>query len=405
MDDITIIGGGIVGLSTAYALSERFPHARLRVIEKENQWAKHQTGNNSGVIHSGIYYQPGSLKAKFAKAGSQQMKDFCEKYDINYDPCGKVIVATKEAELPLMKYLYDRGIANGLDISMIGPDQLKEEEPYVEGLQAIKVPQAGIVDYKQVCETLVLLLKNHGAEMLLNTEVIDILEYEQKVEIITNEKEFNTSFVVNCGGLHSDRLTKMTGLKPDLQIVPFRGEYYELKPEKHYLVKNLIYPVPNPDFPFLGVHFTRMVNGGVEAGPNAVLSLKREGYRKTDFDLKDFSEVMRFRGFWKLAVKYWQEGAKEMWRSYSKKAFVKSLQELIPSIQENDLEPAPSGVRAQALQSNGKLVDDFFIVSGKRSIHVCNAPSPAATACFPIGSKIAVQVPEAESSEIFMSKP
>ncbi|NBI29235.1 L-2-hydroxyglutarate oxidase [Chengkuizengella marina] len=402
MDDITIIGGGIVGLSTAYALSKRFPHARLRVIEKENQWAKHQTGNNSGVIHSGIYYQPGSLKAKFAKAGSQQMKDFCEKYDINYDPCGKVIVATKETELSLLKYLYDRGIANGLDICMIGSDQLKEEEPYVEGLQAIKVPQAGIVDYKQVCETLVLLLKNHGAEMLLNTEVKNILEHEQKVEIITKVKEFNTSFVVNCGGLHSDRLTKMTGLKPDLQIVPFRGEYYELKPDKHYLVKNLIYPVPNPDFPFLGVHFTRMVNGGVEAGPNAVLSLKREGYRKTDFDLKDFSEVLSFKGFWKLAAKYWQEGAKEMWRSYSKKAFVKSLQELIPSIQEGDLEPAPSGVRAQALQSSGKLVDDFYIVSGKRSIHVCNAPSPAATACFPIGREIAEQVPEVESNQMFI---
>ncbi|NDI36893.1 L-2-hydroxyglutarate oxidase [Chengkuizengella sediminis] len=403
MDDITIIGGGIVGLSTAYALSERFPHARLRVIEKENQWAKHQTGNNSGVIHSGIYYTPGSLKARFAKTGSQQMKDFCARYDIDYDPCGKVIVATKETELSIMKNLYNRGLANGLDIIMIGPDQLKEEEPYVEGLQAIKVPQAGIVDYKQVCETLVLLLKNHGAEMLLNTEVKDILEHEQKVEVITNEKEFNTSYVVNCGGLHSDRLTKMTGLKPDLQIVPFRGEYYELIPEKHYLVKNLIYPVPNPDFPFLGVHFTRMMNGGVEAGPNAVLSLKREGYRKTDFDLRDFSEVMSFRGFWKLAAKYWQEGAKEMWRSYSKKAFVKSLQELIPSIQEGDLEPAPSGVRAQALQSNGKLVDDFYIVSGKRSIHVCNAPSPAATACFPIGREIAEKVPEVESHQIFTS--
>ncbi|MDP5276007.1 L-2-hydroxyglutarate oxidase [Chengkuizengella axinellae] len=394
MDDIIIIGGGIVGLSTAYALTERFPHARLRVVEKEDQWAKHQTGNNSGVIHSGIYYKPGSLKARFAKAGSEQMKDFCAKYDINYESCGKVIVATKQTELPLLQNLFERGLANGLDIFMIDPEQLKVEEPYVQGLQAIKVPQAGIVDYKQVCETLVLLLKNQGIEMVLNTEINDIYEHEQSVEVIANDTIYKTSYVVNCGGLHSDRITKMTGLKPDLQIVPFRGEYYELKEKKHHLVKNLIYPVPNPDFPFLGVHFTRMVNGGVEAGPNALLSLKREGYRKTDFDLKDFTEVMFYGGFWRLAAKYWQEGARELWRSYNKKAFVKSLQELIPSIQEDDLESAPSGVRAQALQSNGKLVDDFFIVTGKRSIHVCNAPSPAATACFPIGREIAGRVPE-----------
>jgi (S)-2-hydroxyglutarate dehydrogenase len=394
MGDIVVIGGGIVGLSTAISLSRRFPHARLVVIEKEDEWAKHQTGNNSGVIHSGIYYKPGSLKAKFATEGNRQMVEFCEKNNVNYEQCGKLIVATKQSELSLLENLYQRGIANGLDISIIGHEQIKQEEPYVKGIKAIKVPQAGIVDYKQVCETMVFLLKEQGAEFYLNTEVKKVLEHDHNVEIITNQKTFIASYVVNCAGLHSDRVTKMTGVEADLQIVPFRGEYYELKPEKFHLVKNLIYPVPNPNFPFLGVHFTRMVQGGVEAGPNAVLSLKREGYKKTDIDLKDISEVVHYKGFWKLAAKYWKEGAKEMWRSYSKKAFVKSLQELIPSIQEDDLVPASAGVRAQALQSDGTLIDDFFITSGKRSIHVCNAPSPAATACLPIGKEIADRVPE-----------
>jgi (S)-2-hydroxyglutarate dehydrogenase len=394
MGDIVVIGGGIVGLSTAISLSRRFPHARLVVIEKEDRWAKHQTGNNSGVIHSGIYYKPGSLKAKFATEGNRQLVEFCEKNDVNYERCGKLIVATKQSELPLLENLYQRGIANGLDISIVDDEQIKQQEPYVKGIKAIKVPQAGIVDYKQVCETMVLLLKEQGAELYLNTEVKKVLEHDHNVEIITTQNTFTASYVVNCAGLHSDRVTKMTGVEADLQIVPFRGEYYELKPEKIHLVKNLIYPVPNPDFPFLGVHFTRMVQGGVEAGPNAVLSLKREGYKKADIDLKDISEVMKYRGFWKLAAKYWKEGAKEMWRSYSKKAFVKSLQELIPSIQEDDLVPASAGVRAQALQSDGTLVDDFFITSGKRSIHVCNAPSPAATACLPIGKEIANRVPE-----------
>ncbi|MFD2679748.1 L-2-hydroxyglutarate oxidase [Bacillus seohaeanensis] len=394
MGDIVVIGGGIVGLSTAISLSRRFPHARLVVIEKEDRWAKHQTGNNSGVIHSGIYYKPGSLKAKFATEGNRQLVEFCEKNDVNYEQCGKLIVATKQSELPLLENLYQRGIANGLDISIVDDEQIKQQEPYVKGIKAIKVPQAGIVDYKQVCETMVLLLKEQGAELYLNTEVKKVLEHDHNVEIITTQNTFTASYVVNCAGLHSDRVTKMTGVEADLQIVPFRGEYYELKPEKIHLVKNLIYPVPNPDFPFLGVHFTRMVQGGVEAGPNAVLSLKREGYKKADIDLKDISEVMKYKGFWKLAAKYWKEGAKEMWRSYSKKAFVKSLQELIPSIQEDDLVPASAGVRAQALQSDGTLVDDFFITSGKRSIHVCNAPSPAATACLPIGKEIANRVPE-----------
>ena len=398
MKDIIVIGGGIVGLSTAFSLSRRFPHANLAVLEKESAWARHQTGNNSGVIHSGIYYKPGSLKAKFATEGNRQMIQFCREHGVEYDQCGKVIVATKPSELPLLENLFQRGMANGLDLSLIGEDQIKEEEPYVKGIKAIKVPQAGIVDYKQVCERMVHDLTQRGADLHLNTEVKQVMEHDQHVEIVTDNKTFQTKYVVNCTGLHSDRVTKMAGVEIDLQIIPFRGEYYELIPEKHHLVKNLIYPVPNPDFPFLGVHFTRMIGGGVEAGPNAVLSLKREGYKKTDFDVKDLSEVMTYKGFWKLASKYWKEGAKEMWRSYSKKAFVKSLQELIPSVQEADLVPASSGVRAQALQSDGALVDDFFIVPGKRSIHVCNAPSPAATACLPIGKAIADKVPELEIS-------
>jgi (S)-2-hydroxyglutarate dehydrogenase len=396
MKDIIVIGGGIVGLSTAFSLSRRFPHANLAVLEKESAWARHQTGNNSGVIHSGIYYKPGSLKAKFATEGSRQMIQFCREHGVDYDQCGKVIVATKPSELPLLENLFQRGMANGLDLSLIGKEQIKEEEPYVKGLKAIKVPQAGIVDYKQVCEKMVHDLTQRGAELHLNTEVKQVMEHDHNVEIVTDKKTFQTKYIVNCTGLQSDRVTRMAGVEIDLQIIPFRGEYYELIPEKHHLVKNLIYPVPNPDFPFLGVHFTRMIGGGVEAGPNAVLSLKREGYKKTDFDMKDLSEVMTYKGFWKLASKYWKEGAKEMWRSYSKKAFVKSLQELIPSVQEEDLVPASSGVRAQALQSDGTLVDDFFIVPGKRSIHVCNAPSPAATACFPIGKAIADKVPELE---------
>jgi (S)-2-hydroxyglutarate dehydrogenase len=396
MKDIVIIGGGIVGLSTAYSLSKRFPHARLTVLEKEDSWSKHQTGNNSGVIHSGIYYKPGSLKAKFANEGNKELIDFCQKHNVNYEQCGKIIVATKQHELPHIKNLYQRGIANKLELSMIGPDQIKEEEPYVQGIQAVKVPSAGIVDYKQVCLALVSTLEKHGVELLLRTEVKKIIEKSEHVDIITNQREFTAGYVVNCGGLHSDRLAKMTGLTPDLKIIPFRGEYFELKPEKQYLVKNLIYPVPNPEFPFLGVHFTRMINGGVEAGPNAVLGLKREGYLKRDINFKDAAEIMLYSGFWKMARKYWKEGTVEIWRSFSKKAFVKSLQELVPEIQESDIIPSPSGVRAQALRSNGSLVDDFFIEQSKRSINVCNAPSPAATACFPIGREIARRVPEIE---------
>lgn len=394
MYDFAIVGGGIVGLSTAMELGRRYPQARILVVEKEDSWAKHQTGHNSGVIHSGIYYKPGSFKAKFARAGSNSMVQFCQEHNIEHDICGKVIVATKQAELPLMDNLYERGLANGLAIQKISAEELHEIEPHVNGLAAIRVPMAGIVNYKQVCETFAAIIERQGGDLRLNTKVVDIRETKGEAVLETTQGTFHTRFLINCAGLHSDRIAKLGGAKADLQIVPFRGEYYELKPEKRYLVKHLIYPVPNPAFPFLGVHYTRMIGGHVEAGPNAVLSLKREGYKKTDIDLKDLAEVMAFPGFWKLAAKFWKEGMEEYVRSFSKAAFVKSLQELIPEIRSEDLVPAPAGVRAQALKPDGGLVDDFHIIHGASSIHVCNAPSPAATASIEIGKAIAEQIPE-----------
>ncbi|WP_246938539.1 L-2-hydroxyglutarate oxidase [Bacillus pinisoli] len=394
MYDFTIIGGGIVGLSVGKALLERFPNAKVLLLEKEKTLASHQTGHNSGVIHSGIYYKPGSFKAQFARKGSQSMTEFCQRYNIEHDICGKVIVATKEEELPLLDNLFDRGLQNGLNIKKIDSDRLKEIEPHVKGLGAIHVPMAGIVNYKQVSEAFATIIKENGGEVKVFEEVTNIKETNDGVFIDTNNATYQTNMLINCAGLHSDRIARMTGYATDTKIVPFRGEYFKLKPEKRGLVKNLIYPVPNPNFPFLGVHFTRMIGGEVDAGPNAVLSFKREGYRKTDFNIKDFAEVMSYGGFWKLASKYMKEGLDEMARSFSKKRFVESLQELIPEITEDDLVPAPAGVRAQALKADGSLVDDFHIIKGKKSIHVCNAPSPAATASIEIGKYVVNQIPE-----------
>ncbi|MES2355136.1 MAG: L-2-hydroxyglutarate oxidase [Pseudomonadota bacterium] len=393
MYDFAIVGGGIVGLSTGMALGKRFPRARILILEKENVWAKHQTGHNSGVIHSGIYYKPGSFKAKFAHAGNQSMVEFCREHDIEHDMCGKVIVATKPAEVPLLDKLYERGLQNELSISKIGSEQLKEIEPHVQGLCAIRVPSAGIVNYTQVCKTFARLIEERGGNLCLGTKVERIKEGVGCTEIETTTGTYLSKFLINCAGLQSDRVAKLNGAAADLKIVPFRGEYFELKPERRHLVKHLVYPVPNPDFPFLGVHYTRMIGGHVEAGPNAVLAFKREGYKKTDFHLGDFLEVMTYKGFWKLASKYWKEGAEEMIRSYSKAAFVRSLQQLIPEIQADDLIPAPAGIRAQALKRDGSLVDDFHIIEQKRSIHVCNAPSPAATASLEIGNYVANRVP------------
>ncbi|MBM7649860.1 L-2-hydroxyglutarate oxidase [Bacillus ectoiniformans] len=393
MFDFAIVGGGIVGLSTGMALYEKYPNAKVLLIEKEERLAEHQTGHNSGVIHSGIYYKPGSFKARFAKKGSQSMTEFCQMHDIEHDICGKVIVATKSEELPLLDQLYKRGLENELAIQHITSGELKEIEPHVRGLAAIRVPMAGIVNYRQVSEKFGDIIRSKGGVIKLGTKVEKIYETDDEVTIETAKETFKARMVINCAGLHSDRVAKAAGYKTDMKIVPFRGEYFKLKPEKRHLVKHLIYPVPNPNFPFLGVHFTRMIGGEVDAGPNAVLSFKREGYKKTDFNLADFSEVMRYKGFWKLASKYMKEGMDEMARSFSKAKFVESLQELIPEIQESDLVPGPAGVRAQALKDDGGLVDDFHIILGKRSVHVCNAPSPAATASIEIGKEVVSQIP------------
>ncbi|MBW4518493.1 MAG: L-2-hydroxyglutarate oxidase [Scytolyngbya sp. HA4215-MV1] len=394
MYDFLVIGGGIVGLSSAMALGQRFPDARIAVLEKEAQWAHHQTGNNSGVIHSGIYYKPGSLKAKLCQTGCDSIIKFCQIHEIPYDVCGKVIVATEPSELGRLDALYQRGLENGVKVVRLTSQQVREIEPHVNCLAGIRVFSTGIVDYKQVCQKYAELIKRQGGQLYLNTKVekITVLSNSQILE--TNNGTFETKFLINCAGLHSDRVAKLDAIDPQAKIVPFRGEYYELKPEKRYLVKHLIYPVPNPNFPFLGVHFTRMIDGSIHAGPNAVLSFKREGYHKTDFDLRDFADVLTYPAFWKLAIKHADEGMREMIRSFFKTAFVHSLQRLIPEVQAEDVIPAHAGVRAQALMNDGKLVDDFLIVKGGRSVHVCNAPSPAATSSLEIGKAIANQIPD-----------
>jgi (S)-2-hydroxyglutarate dehydrogenase len=394
MYDFAIIGGGIVGLSTGMALGKTYPNAKILVLEKESQWAFHQTGNNSGVIHSGIYYKPGSFKAKFCRDGCQSMVEFCQEHGIDYEVCGKVIVATDESELPRLESLYQRGLDNGIKVKRITPEEVKEFEPHVASVGGIYVYSTGIANYKQVCLKYAEIITQQGGELRLNTKVEKIVPSGNRQVLETNNGTFETRYVINCAGLHSDRIAKLGKVDPKAKIVPFRGEYYELVPEKRSLVKGLIYPVPNPDFPFLGVHFTRMIDGSVHAGPNAVLSLKREGYKKTDFDLRDFAEVMTYPGFWKLAAKHADEGIKEIIRSFSKAAFTKSLQKLIPEVQSEDLIPTHAGVRAQALMNDGKLVDDFLIIHGQNTAHVCNAPSPAATSSIEIGKAIVAQIPQ-----------
>lgn len=392
MYDIVIVGGGIVGLSTGMALLEMFPNYKLAVIEKEEQVAKHQTGHNSGVIHSGIYYKPGSLKARLAKKGNTEMVSFCEKHDIPYDRCGKVIVATDKKELPLLDALYDRGLKNELQLKRLSIAELKEIEPHVEGLDAIHVPSTGIVNYKQVARRYAEIIEECGGEIMLQTEVTAINTQNDSVNVITTKGQLKTKLVINCGGLHCDRVAKKANIATDIKIIPFRGEYFELKRDKRYLCKNLIYPVPNPAFPFLGVHFTRMIDDRILIGPNAVLGLKREGYRKTDIDLADLIETLTYPGFWRVASANMKEGAKEIIRSFSKNVLVKELQRFIPTITKDDLTPGKAGVRAQAVDQNGKLIDDFLMVHNKRMVHVLNAPSPAATASIEIGRHIANEV-------------
>jgi L-2-hydroxyglutarate oxidase len=390
--DCLVVGGGIVGLATAAALLEREPDRSVLVLEKEQMWAAHQTGRNSGVIHSGIYYKPGSLKARLAKEGNRSMVEFCQTHRLPYEICGKVIVATENAQLPLLENLYQRGLQNGLEVSRLEAAQVREIEPHVRCLCGVRVPSTGIVDYKQVCAKLAEAIRQKGGQLRLGTEVRHIRERSRTQLVETNQGAFEAALLVNCAGLHSDRVARLNGVSSDAKIVPFRGEYYELRPDRRYLVKTLIYPVPNPAFPFLGVHFTRMIDGSIHAGPNAVLSFKREGYRKTDFSLRDFSEVMLFPGFWRLAARNAREGLKEMVRSVSKAKFVQSLQALIPEVRPEDLVPSAAGVRAQALRRTGDLVDDFLILDAPHAVHVCNAPSPAATASLEIGKSIAERV-------------
>jgi L-2-hydroxyglutarate oxidase len=392
--DFAIIGGGIVGLSAGLALGRRFPNAKILVLEKEARWAQHQSGHNSGIIHSGIYYKPGSLKARFAREGNRAMVEFCNEHDIPHEVCGKVIVATEEQELPLLENLYARGLENRVNVVKISPQAVREIEPHVRCLAGLKVSTTGIVDYAQVCRKYAELIREQGGSLQLCQKVEKIIDAGPEKIIRTQRGEFRARFLINCGGLHSDRLARLGGVDPKAKIVPFRGEYYQLVPARRFLVKHLIYPVPDPAFPFLGVHFTRMIDGAIHAGPNAVLSFKREGYRKSDFNLLDFVEVLTFGGFWKLARKHMSVGWKEIVRSFSKAAFVRSLQRIIPEVQSEDLIPALSGVRAQALMEDGRLIDDFLILHGRQAIHVCNAPSPAATASLEIGKAIAVEVPE-----------
>ena len=390
MYNIVIVGGGIVGLATALQIQKRKPGLKLLLIEKETELAKHQTGNNSGVIHSGIYYKPGSLKATNCIQGYHMLVEFCRQYEIPFELCGKIIVASNASEVPLLQNLFTRGQQNGLqNLKNLTREELTEYEPHVTGLGGIFVPQTGIVDYKNVARKYGDLIQQSGAELRLGEHVIGVQSNADKTVVITQNGSYVTQLVINCAGLYSDKVASMTVENLPIKIIPFRGEYFKLKKEKEYLVKNLIYPVPDPNFPFLGVHFTRMAKGGVEAGPNAVLAFQREGYKKTDIRFSELTETLLWPGFRKVAAKYWKTGWGEMYRSFSKAAFTKALQILIPEIQEQDLEAGGAGVRAQACDRKGGLVDDFLILEEKNAINVCNAPLPAATSSLSIGETVA----------------
>jgi L-2-hydroxyglutarate oxidase LhgO len=388
--ELVIVGGGIVGLATALQSLRKKPGLRVTVLEKEPVFARHQTGHNSGVIHSGIYYKPGSLKARNCVAGAARMVEFCRELSIPYDICGKVVVATDESERAGLDELMRRGTANGVPgLRMICMEELKEIEPHCAGIAAMQVPGTGIVDYKKVAAKYAELIQQLGGQLMTSCEVRGIVKGSNEIVLETTRGAIKAARVINCAGLQSDRILKLTGEARPYQIVPFRGEYYEIVPSRRELVRSLIYPVADPRFPFLGVHFTRRINGGIEAGPNAVLALKREGYKKTDFNLRDAAETAVFPGFWRMTAKYWRSGVEEYYRSLNKSAFTRALQKLVPEIQSSDLEPAGAGVRAQALDRSGKLLDDFVIVRSDRIIHVCNVPSPAATASLVIGEQIA----------------
>jgi (S)-2-hydroxyglutarate dehydrogenase len=394
--DLTIIGGGIVGLATALAIVQRHPGLQLAVLEKEDRLAAHQTGHNSGVIHSGIYYKPGSLKAQTCVAGAKALIAFCEEHGILYERCGKVVVATAAEELPRLEELQWRGMTNGVEgLEMIGPERLRELEPHATGIKALYVPATGIIDFPRVAHTYARLVQENGGAIRTRHQVQKILHREGGLVLETSQGAVRSKFLINCGGLFCDRIARLAGARIDLQIVPFRGEYYTIAPQRRSIVKNLIYPVPDPALPFLGVHFTRTIDGMVEAGPNAVLALAREGYRKTDFIPRDLKETLTFPGFWRMARKYWKTGVGEMYRSYNKNAFLKALQRLLPDLRERDLQPGGSGVRAQAIASNGALVDDFIISPSENALHILNAPSPGATSSLAIGQYIAEKARQA----------
>lgn len=387
--DIVIVGGGIVGMATALRTLEQKPSLKICVIEKENKLAQHQTGNNSGVIHSGIYYKPNSLKALNCIRGYDMLLEFAQKEQIPYDLCGKIIIATQEHELQALQNIYDRGIENGLTkIKKITAQEIREHEPHATGIAGLFVPYTGIIDYELVTNVYAKKFQEKGGVIVFGEKVQAINNYHQNSEVVTQDKTYLTKLIINCGGLWSDKIAALNRDNIDYKIIPFRGEYYKLRPEKEYLVKTLIYPVPDPNFPFLGVHFTKMIGGGVEAGPNAVLAFRRDGYKKTDFSLSETLETLRWGGFQKVALKYWKTGIGEFYRSFSKAAFTKALQRLIPEIEQNDLVEGGAGIRALACDRVGGLIDDFLILEDRFIINVGNAPSPAATSSLSVGQTV-----------------
>jgi len=392
---IIVIGGGIVGLASAFKLGRKFPSARVTVLEKESQVGQHQTGNNSGVLHCGLYYRPGSVKARMAVQGIQEMVAFCRDHGVPHEICGKLVVAVDDTEIERLKNLHERGRQNGLQgLKWLSRGEMREIEPQVAGVAGLRVPQEGIVDYPKVCEALLKKISAQGGKTVMNAKVTKLRPTSNGWVAGTTAGEFEADFLVNCAGLHCDRVSELAGEKREVRIVPFRGEYYKLKPERQHLVRHLIYPVPDPQFPFLGVHFTRLIRGGIEAGPNAVLAFAREGYKKTDFNPVDLFDALSFGGLWKFLGRHKRMCWEELKRSFSKKLFCASLQRLVPEVRMEDLETGGAGVRAQAMSSDGALVQDFSLVRGRRALHVLNAPSPAATAALTIGEEIARQVDE-----------
>jgi len=390
---VAVIGGGIVGLATAWRLGQKLPEARVTVLEKEDAVGRHQSGNNSGVLHSGLYYQPGSLKARLAVSGIRQMVAFCQEHGVPHEICGKLVVATSQEELPRLDALHERGRQNGLDgLALLAQDEMREIEPHAGGLAALRVPQEGIVDYGKVCEALVAEITKPGGRVVTGAKVQKLRPASGGWVADTPKGEFACDLLVNCAGLHSDRVSQLAGERRQARIVPFRGEYYKIRQDRQHLVRNLIYPVPDPSFPFLGVHFTRLIHGGIEAGPNAVLAFAREGYRKTDINFRDLFDALTYRGLWRFLARHPKMSWAELRRSFSKRLFSESLQRLVPEIQVADLETGGAGVRAQALTPDGELLQDFLIIARPNALHVLNAPSPGATAALAIGDYIAGQV-------------